>query len=77
MEAANKILDKALKLPEEARAFISDKLYQSLHSDVDYEIENAWKEEINIRLKEIASGKTKLISWDEIKKHEQCKKILN
>ena len=70
MEAANKILDKALMLPEEERAFISEKLYQSLHSDVDYEIENAWKEEIDTRLKEIETGKTKLISWDEIKKKE-------
>ena len=68
MEAANKILDKALKLPEEERAFISEKLYQSLHLQIDDEIETVWKEEIDKRLEEIENGRVKLINWDDVKK---------
>ena len=71
METANKILDKAMKLPEEEWAFIAEKLFQSLPSHLDGEIESAWKEEIDKRLEEIEAGKVKLINWDDVKKKSQ------
>ncbi len=68
METADKILNKALKLPEEQRAVIAEKLFQSLQLNIDEEIENAWKEEIDKRLEEIELGKVNLIDWDDVKK---------
>lgn len=71
METASKILDKAMKLPEAERALISEKLFQSLHPQVDEEVEASWKEEIERRLEEFESGKVKLVDWDDVKKKSQ------
>lgn len=67
-----KILDDVLKLPKKEKV----KLYYALQEDLDLEddylaeddlTKNQWKE-LNRRIKEIETGKAKLIPWEEAKK---------
>ena len=57
------LLRDALTLPTEARAALIDSLIESLDQAVDEGAEEAWREEIELRLQQIDSGAVKLISW--------------
>ncbi len=50
---------QALKLSAEERAQLADRLIASLFQD--HEIEEAWSTEVERRIEEIESGRTKLI----------------
>jgi putative addiction module component (TIGR02574 family) len=50
---------QALKLTPEDRAQLADRLITSLFED--HEIESAWASEVERRIEEIESGRTKLI----------------
>ena len=56
-----KILDDALQLEPSTRAFIAEVLLESLDFDQDFEISQAWLEEIRRRCAEIDSGKVTLL----------------
>ena len=43
-------------------------LVESLDSEVDADGEEAWREEIQRRLREIDSGTVKLVQWDEARR---------
>ncbi len=67
-----KILDDVLKLPKKEKV----KLYYALQEDLDLEddylaeddlTKSQWKE-LNRRIKEIETGKAKLIPWEVAKK---------
>jgi putative addiction module component (TIGR02574 family) len=47
------LLSEALHLPVEARAALADSLLDSLDTEVDANAEEAWRDEIYRRLKEI------------------------
>jgi putative addiction module component (TIGR02574 family) len=53
----------ALALPPEARSALIDSLIESLHATVDEGATEAWKREIELRLKQIDDGTVELISW--------------
>jgi putative addiction module component (TIGR02574 family) len=62
------ILEKALKLPPEARAAIAGSLLDSLDQTIDDDAESAWEEEIRLRLKDLDEGKVKLVPWAEARR---------
>lgn len=65
---AAEVLKDALALPAEARAALIGPLVDSLDTEVDEDAEEAWREEIQRRLREIDSGTVNLIQWDEARR---------
>jgi len=59
------LLRDALSLPAEARAALIDSLIASLDVEIDENAEDAWREEIQRRLRQIDSGAAKMIPWHE------------
>ncbi len=57
------LLREALALPPEARFALIDSLIESLDTTVDEDATDAWKREIELRLKQIDEGSVELISW--------------
>ena len=57
------LLRDALALPLEARSALIDSLIESLDATVDEGATEAWKREIELRLKQIDDGTVELISW--------------
>ena len=64
----NDLLKEALKLPPEARAALAGSLLDSLDQEVDEDAEEAWKLEIDRRLRELDSGSVKPIPWSEARR---------
>ena len=62
------LLEKAMKLPSEARAALASSLIESLDEEVDKNVEEAWKTEIEDRLKQMDAGTVKLVPWAEVRK---------
>ncbi len=65
---AAEILKDALALPAEARAALIGPLVDSLDTEVDEGVEEAWRAEVQRRLAEIDSGAVKLVPWDEARR---------
>jgi putative addiction module component (TIGR02574 family) len=61
---AAEVLKDALALPLEARAALIGPLVDSLDSEVDENVEEAWRGEIVRRLQEIDAGAAKLVPWE-------------
>jgi len=57
------VLREALALPLEARSALIDSLIESLDATVEEGATEAWKHEIELRLKQIDDGTVGLISW--------------
>jgi putative addiction module component (TIGR02574 family) len=62
---AGEILKEALALPAEARAALADSLFDSLDSEVEPGVEDAWRNEIQRRLAQLDSGAVAAIPWSE------------
>lgn len=62
------LLRDALALPLEARTALIDSLIESLDATVDEGATEAWKREIELRLKQIDDGTVELISWSAARK---------
>ena len=56
-----KILDEALQLEPNARAFVAETLLESLDLEQDHPVSPEWLEEIRRRCDEIDSGKAKML----------------
>jgi putative addiction module component (TIGR02574 family) len=65
---AAEVLKDALSLPVEARAALVDSLLESLDTEVDEDVEEAWRVEIEKRIAEIDSGAVELIPWEEVER---------
>ena len=64
-----KLLDKALRLPIEARAALAESLIESLDERIDADAEAAWEAEIARRVQELDSRKkTKTIPWSKARR---------
>jgi putative addiction module component (TIGR02574 family) len=59
------VVNAALALPPEARAMLAEDLIASLESSQE-EIDEAWRIEIERRLKEIKQGKVQLIPGEQV-----------
>jgi len=65
---AAEVLREALALPPEARAALIDSLIGSLDCEIDADAEDAWREEIHRRVRQIDSGAVQLIPWEEARR---------
>ena len=63
-----KLLDKALRLPVEARAALAGSLIDSLDQSIDANAEAAWAEEIARRVRELDSKKAKTVPWSKARR---------
>ena len=61
------ILRKALTLPERERADLVGALIDSLDSEVEEGVEDAWRVELERRAQEIESGAVQSIPWEAVK----------
>jgi putative addiction module component (TIGR02574 family) len=62
---ADTILDTALALPPNERAWLASELIASLDETNDSDVEAAWAAEIERRIAEVESGDAETISWEE------------
>ena len=62
---AEKVLEEALQLPDEARASIAGRLIESLEREIDEDAEAAWDKEIARRVRDLDSGSVKAVPWAE------------
>ncbi|MGH9627144.1 MAG: addiction module protein [Bryobacteraceae bacterium] len=60
---AAELLRDALALSPEARAALIDSLIESLDPAIDDGAEEAWRQEIELRLQQIDTGVAELVSW--------------
>ena len=57
---ADKLVAEALGLPPQVRAFVAEKLIESLDATAGAELSPAWREEIHKRCREVDDGLVKL-----------------
>ena len=63
---AEKLLQEALSLPEDARIALAEALLQSVEQDLSDEgADAAWSAEAKRRLEEVRSGAVKPVPWEE------------
>jgi len=63
---AAQILNEALELPPEQRAALADSLLNSLDTEVDAEVEQAWQDEIERRIESVRNGTAEMVPWEEV-----------
>ena len=61
------LFEKASILSEEERATLAGLLIESLESEVDPDVEEAWRIEIERRLAELDSGAVETVPWEVVK----------
>jgi putative addiction module component (TIGR02574 family) len=59
------IIDEALTLPSNSRAYIAEVLLESLDFEEDITVDDAWRAEIEKRCREIDAGEVELIAGEE------------
>jgi len=65
----SEVLEKALTLSEQERGLLIDRLIASLDDGpADEGVEQAWADEIKLRVDDIRSGKVKTIPGDEVRR---------
>ncbi len=67
MEATLKhITEQVLTLPLTSRAFLAEKLLESLDSGSEFELSSEWRKEIDKRCDEIETGSVDLIPSEQV-----------
>jgi putative addiction module component (TIGR02574 family) len=61
------LFQEASELPETERAELAGRLLESLHGEPDEDVEAAWAQEIERRVREIDNGEVKTIPWEEVR----------
>jgi putative addiction module component (TIGR02574 family) len=65
----SEVLEKALTLSEQERGLLIDRLIASLDDGpADEGVEQAWADEIKLRVDEVRSGKVETIPGDEVRR---------
>jgi putative addiction module component (TIGR02574 family) len=59
-------MKQALELPSQVRAFIAEKLLESLDFEEPFEISSEWKDEIGRRCRQIDEGQVQLTAGDRV-----------
>jgi len=67
-EEATELLTHALKLPPAARAALAGSLIDSLDTEIDEDAEEAWRNEISLRVRDLDSGAVPTIAWDQVRR---------
>lgn len=60
MTAAEKLVAEALAMPAQVRAFVAEKLIESLDADHAPALSESWREEISRRCRELDAGQVEL-----------------
>ncbi len=60
MTAAEKLVAEALAMPAQVRAFMAEKLIESLDATSAPDLSDAWREEVRRRCREIDAGQVEL-----------------
>lgn len=63
---AKKILEEAMQLEPATRAFIAEALLEGLDFEQDFEVSQAWRDEIQRRCDEIDRGNAELVDSDTV-----------
>ena len=61
------LFKQASILPEKERATLAGLLIESLESEVDPDVEEAWRIEIERRLAELDAGTVQTVPWETVK----------
>ena len=61
------LFERASALSEQERATLAGLLIESLESEVDRDVEEAWRIEIERRVAELDSGAVKTVPWEVVK----------
>ena len=67
MSSKEHVIEAALKLSEQERLEIAERLYESLEGPPG-RTEEEWDQEIERRIQAVDSGETKAIPWEEARK---------
>ncbi len=59
------IIDEALTLPSNGRAYVAEVLLESLDFEEDFPVDAAWRAEIEKRCREIDTGEVELIPGEQ------------
>jgi hypothetical protein len=63
---AEKLVSEALQMPNTIRAFVAERIIESLDFDSDVDLSPEWRAEINRRCREIDESTVALIDGDEV-----------
>ena len=63
----DELIKSALQQPESERARIAKTLIASLDTTAERDVDQAWQQEIDMRLHEIDSGTVKCIPWEQVR----------
>ena len=63
----NELFERASVLSEEERATLAGLLIESLESEVDSDVEEAWRVEIERRVAELDSCTVETVPWEVVK----------
>ena len=69
----SKLLEQALSLSLEEQEALADSLISNLGGKVDEGVQAAWDAEIAKRIAELDSGRTKTVSWAEVRRRNLAK----
>ncbi len=67
MSSLAAVFKQAADLPEDERATLAGLLIESLESEVDPDVEEAWAVEIACRVAELDSGTVETIPWETVR----------
>ena len=60
------VMKQALELPSQVRAFIAEKLLESLDFEEPFDLSSEWKDEIGKRCRQIDEGRVQLTPADRV-----------
>ena len=63
----SELFAQASELSEKERATLAGLLIESLESEIDPDVEEAWRVEIERRVAELDSGTAKTVPWETIR----------
>ncbi len=64
---AKRLLDDALSLPNQERLRLAEALFDSVSSEDQAEIDEAWRTEVLRRVEQVRAGEVELESWDTVR----------
>ena len=70
---ANQLIETALTLPDDERAQLADRLWESLDGETQEEVAAAWSAEISRRLEMIHRGEGHWVSGEELNRRLEAK----
>jgi len=62
----DQLVSEALLLPSSSRAFLAEKLLESLDFEEDFEISDEWKAEIARRIRELDNGTVTTVPAEQV-----------